>query len=185
MNKLIDVDYNKRTITLYEKNQKQKTFHEVYIGKNGLTNSKIEGDMATPYGLFNLGFAFGTEDIDIAYHYYQLNENCYWVSDSNSNYYNEWVEVSKEQKKYPYSYMHTVSKIEWQEAEHLIDYPVQYELAIVIEYNVNPRQIGKGSAIFLHVKKKDYTAGCISTTKENMLYILNWLGDEQAKIYIH
>lgn len=80
--------------------------------------------------------------------------------------------------------MSTCKKIDWQEAEHLIDYKIQYQLALVIAYNVNPIQKNKGSAIFLHVKNKEYTAGCIAVNKEEMLTIIKWLENSSAVIEI-
>lgn len=85
-----------------------------------------------------------------------------------SSYYNKWVEADKENIK------------DYNSAEHLIDYD-EYKLGFIIEYNTIDQYDelnkgnNKGSAIFLHVKTKDYTSGCIATTEENIKYILNWL----------
>lgn len=180
--KLIVIDHNK--IKLYTNNHLDKELDDVHLGKNGLSDNKVEGDLCTPKGLYNLGFAFGTKDLNINYPYYKINENIYWVSDSNSKYYNEWVEITDDKKEFPYSYMHTDSKITWSEAEHLIDYPEEYEIAIVIEYNFNPKVANKGSAIFFHLKKKETTSGCIATNKENLLYILQWIDNNKTQILI-
>ena len=181
-NKLIKVTKDK--IILYEDNKLIKEFKEVYIGKNGFTNYKEEGDMCTPLGLFNLGFAFGTKNLNISYPYYQITENSYWVSDSNSKYYNNLVEIKKENKKLLYDYIKVSPKKNWKSSEKLTDYPIQYELALVIEYNMNPIIPNKGSAIFFHIKNKDFTHGCVSTTKENLLYIIKWLNKDTGKILI-
>lgn len=180
--KLIIIENNK--IKLYTNDILDKELDDVHIGKNGLSDNKVEGDLCTPKGIYKLGFAFGLEELDIEYPYYKINENVYWVSDSNSKYYNEWVEITDIQKQYEYSYMHSIPEIEWNEAEHLIDYPKEYELAIVIEYNINPQMPNKGSAIFFHLKNKETTSGCISTSKENMLYIIKWIGNNRAQILI-
>ena len=56
---------------------------------------------------------------------------------------------------------------DWKSAEHLIEYPKQYEYAI--ELKTNPNNIkGKGSAIFLHCSVNKPTAGCIAIEKEKM-----------------
>lgn len=181
--KKIVVDSQNKTLSLYDKGCLTKVFYEACLGKNGVTSSKNEGDMCTPKGVFPLGFAFGTRDLDVDYPYFVLSEDVYWVSDAHSRFYNEWVLVSNEEMHFPYPYMHTSKEITWDDAEHLIQYPVEYELAIVILYNY-PVEKGLGSAIFLHVKNKEYTAGCVSTTLQNMEYILHWLGNCRAVIEI-
>ena len=66
---------------------------EAFIGKNGATADKIEGDKKTPLGMFDLGICFGTHDkeelkINNELEYLKINQNQYWVDDSNSKYYN-------------------------------------------------------------------------------------------------
>ena len=173
-----------KTLILYENGKIIETFHHVCFGKNGVTPNKKEGDGCTPLGLFSLGFAFGTNSFSTTYPYYEINDSTFWVSDSTSLYYNCWVEVTNQKKKFPYSYMHTSLDISWQEAEHLLDFPRQYELALVIEYNTHHPKLGKGSAIFLHVKNKDYTLGCIGVTKKEMETIIKWLENNSAIIEI-
>ena len=81
---------------------------------------------------------------------------------------------------FDYPYIVNTNQKEFSSAEHLIDYPKQYEYAIYIEYNVDGEKyedgIGKGSAIFLHcLGDKGYTGGCVAISKEDMLFILNFL----------
>jgi len=182
--KLIVIKTKENKIELYEDKKLIKSLTEVYIGKNGLTDNKIEGDNCTPKGLYKLGFAFGTLDNIFSYPYYKINENHYWVSDTESKYYNEWVEINENNKIYPYSYMNNTDKITWNDAEHLIDYPIQYKLAFVIEYNMFPKVPNRGSAIFFHVNKNNVTAGCVATSLHNLLFIINWLQKDQAQIII-
>lgn len=185
-NKSIEIDSLNNVIKLYENNKCIKKLNQVSIGKNGLTNSKKEGDLRTPKGEYNLGFAFGTMNDEFKYPYYKIYDNYYWVDDINSPFYNNLVIVSDKILDTPYKYLKFVNKISWKSAEHLIDYPIEYELAIVIEYNIEPCIPEKGSAIFFHIQKenKTYTAGCVATTKDNLLYIINWLGKDRAKIII-
>lgn len=148
--------------------QTEKVLTDVAIGKNGATTNKREGDFKTPLGLFKLGSAFGTIKPNTDYPYLTITDNSYWVDDPMSSYYNKWVEADKENIK------------DYNSAEHLIDYD-EYKLGFIIEYNTIDQYDelnkgnNKGSAIFLHVKTKDYTSGCIATTEENIKYILNWL----------
>lgn len=121
---------NKATLVFYDKSN--KIFEtKAFLGKNGITSNKIEGDGKTPKGIFSLGMAFGIhskEDIDLnpKIKYIQINENLYWVDDIYSKYYNQLVDISKVNK-------------DWKSAEHLIEYPKQYEYAI--EIKTNPKNI--------------------------------------------
>lgn len=131
-----------------------------FIGKNGIATDKVEGDYCTPAGLYKLGFGFGTESVDTQIEYRIINDNCYWVDDSDSEYYNQWVESQN---------------ITWKSAEHLADYPESYHYGIVINYNMNPAIPNKGSAIFLHCSTGSYTAGCVAIPEETMSFVLKWL----------
>ena len=144
------------------------------IGKNGATQFKQEGDGKTPLGTFGLGIVFGTHDrreinLDESMEYIKINPNLYWVDDVNSKYYNELVDVTK-------------VEVEWKSAEHLIEYPIQYEYAI--EIKSNQKNIpGKGSAIFIHCSNCKSTAGCIAVPKYSMIKIMGKL-NKNSKIII-
>lgn len=101
--------------------------------------------------------------------YRQYNNNCYWVDDSDSPLYNQWVESNN---------------ITWKSAEHLSDYPTAYKYAVVINYNMNPVVSGKGSAIFLHCMTGSYTAGCVAIPETDMSFILNKLDSEKNPIIL-
>lgn len=145
-----------------------------YIGKKGITLNKEEGDEKTPIGEFELGLVFGTKSEreikhDINVKYKKINENLYWIDDFKSKYYNTLVDITKVEK-------------DWKSAEHLIDYPIQYEYAI--EIKINPQNISyKGSALFLHCKNMDYTKGCIAVESNIMKQIIENI-DENTKIKI-
>ena len=49
-----------------------------------------------------------------------------------------------------------------------------YDILIDIKYNHSPVEKNKGSAIFLHLKDKNYnpTKGCISISKKDFLKLL-------------
>lgn len=157
----------------------EKVLTNVAIGKEGSTMTKREGDLKTPLGLFKLGPAFGTISAKTNYPYLEITDNSYWIDDPISPYYNKWVEIGEENTFYKIK----TKEINWNSAEHLIDYP-EYKLGFIIEYNTENQYDelnkgnNKGSAIFLHIKQQDHTAGCIATTEENIKYILNWLAPE-------
>ena len=143
-----------------------------YIGINGITSEKKEGDGKTPLGEFELGIALGTHPMDKlkkTKNYKQITENMYWVDDLKSKFYNKLVDTLSIEK-------------DWNSAEHLIDYPIEYEY--LIEIKANPKNIkGKGSAIFLHCSNNKPTAGCVAVDKKIMKKIIESI-DEQTKIEI-
>lgn len=120
-------DTNKAILSFYEENK--KIFDtEAFIGKNGITYNKIEGDGKTPLGSYKLGLIFGIHNkssiglLDKDMLYIKITENLYWVDDIKSKYYNQLVDINKVIK-------------DWDTAEHLIEYPKQYEYAIEIKAN--------------------------------------------------
>ncbi len=49
-----------------------------------------------------------------------------------------------------------------------------YDIILVLDYNMNPIKKNKGSAIFIHIAKKNYkkTEGCIAIKKIELLKII-------------
>lgn len=191
MNQLIIVEIGKINIMkIYEDDKLIKEINHVEIGKNGVSEKTYEGSITTPLGKFNLGIAFGTHDLNINYPYIKIKDNLYWVDDENSKYYNKLVSLNEEIDNFNYPYIIKLNKKEFSSAEHLIDYPKQYEYAVYIEYNVNGEKYedgkGKSSAIFLHcLGDKGYTGGCVAIPKEEMVFILNFLNkNKNPKIII-
>ena len=159
------------SLTLLDDNLNKELECIAYIGKNGITYNKKEGDKMTPAGTFRLGLAFGTcEKIDNgSINYIKLNDNLYWVDDINSKNYNKLVDISKQEK-------------DFKSAEHLIDYKV-YKYGI--EIKSNPENIkGNGSAIFLHCSSQKATAGCVAIEEKYLKKILSIIdSDTLIKIY--
>ena len=134
---------------------------QVYIGRNGATKNKIEGDGKTPIGEFELGSILSMQN--------DITENMYWVDDVKSKYYNQFVDITKVEK-------------DWNSAEHLVEYPIQYEY--LLEIKTNPENApGKGSAIFLHCENGCPTAGCIAVDRKYMKKIVENI-DDKTKIVI-
>jgi len=52
-----------------------------------------------------------------------------------------------------------------------------YDIILVLNYNMNPVIKNKGSAIFIHVAKKNYkkTEGCVAVKKSHLLKIIKVL----------
>ena len=163
-------DISKAILTL-KINGKERILMRAYIGRNGTTDNKVEGDGKTPIGIFELGKIFGLADkekVDIE-SYIQITPTMYWVDDPSSAYYNKLVDT-KEIKK------------DWQSAEHLCDFPIEYEYGI--EIKTNPNNIpNKGSAIFLHCSSNKPTAGCVAIPKDDIIKLLRFIkGETTIKI---
>lgn len=49
-----------------------------------------------------------------------------------------------------------------------------YDLLVVLSYNINPAKKNLGSAIFLHIAKKNYepTEGCIALKKRDIILLI-------------
>mgnify|MGYP004561927815 FL=1 len=132
------------------------------VGSRGITGSKREGEKKTPRGVYSFGQAFGVAgNPGISRSYLQVNNNHYWVDDSNSSYYNKLVDASQ-------------TGIQWSSAEHLEDYQEAYRYAIAINYNTSCTP-GAGSGIFLHCSTGRATNGCISVSQGDMIRILKML----------
>mgnify|MGYP001374240884 FL=1 len=80
-----------------------------------------------------------------------------WCDDPNSNHYNKLV-------KLPYEYNY----------EKLYKKENIYDIILVLDYNMNPVIKNRGSAIFIHIAKKNYkkTEGCIAIKKKSLLKII-------------
>lgn len=67
--------------------------------------------------------------------------------------------------------------MDWNSAEHLLDYPTAYAYAASVNYNTECVP-GKGSTIFLHCSTGRPTAGCISVSESAMVKILKSLNED-------
>ena len=96
--------------------------------------------------------------------YLWVDEYDYWVGDSKSPLYNQYVRTDS-----PFT--------EWDEAEHLIEYPDDYAYALFIGYNIEGTP-GAGSCFFLHCSVGMPTAGCVAVPEKDMVFILNHIGTD-------
>jgi len=133
---------------------------KAYVGKQGIGNTK-EGVSITPLGCFKFTKCFGIANSPgTKLKYTKINQYHYWISDSNSKRYNQFVDIRE--------YDQFNKKV----GEHLIQYPQAYEYAMNINYNEKGVP-GKGSAIFLHcMTKSTYTGGCVAIPREQMIRVL-------------
>ena len=131
------------------------------IGKSGIANSKKEGDLATPRGVFKLGFLYYRNDrnksLKSKLKKKVIRKNMGWCNDSKCKKYNQEIYLPS---KYGTEKLYRKDKI--------------YDILINIKYNHSPIIKGKGSAIFLHLTNIKYkpTKGCITILKKDFLKIL-------------
>ena len=132
------------------------------IGKNGVSNQKVEGDGCTPAGKYSFENVYYREDRvclpKIELPKIPLNKDLGWCDDINSEDYNRPI-------NFPYEYnaelLHRVDNI--------------YDIICVINYNFEPIIKGRGSAIFMHVARDGYaeTEGCIALKLEDLIWLLS------------
>ena len=144
------------------------------IGEKGFSKKKVEGDLTTPKGLFNLGNIYYRSD-RVRKPFTKLKsisikKNMGWCDDSNSKFYNKLIKIKKNLK---------ISYEKLYRKDH------KYDFFILIKYNYkNPIKF-KGSAIFLHLTKNySPTKGCIALCEKDFL-ILAKLINKKTKIKIN
>ncbi|MBM7650130.1 L,D-peptidoglycan transpeptidase YkuD (ErfK/YbiS/YcfS/YnhG family) [Bacillus ectoiniformans] len=142
----------------------KKSVSPAVVGKNGISPYKIEGDGASPQGLFAIGesFGYGAKPANLKVKYTRTNHYHYWVDDVQSPDYNKWVYY----KGNPYT--------RWKSFERL-NHPL-YKHALIIRYNERPIK-GKGSAIFIHRWRYSTvpTAGCVALSEPDLVKTLQWI----------
>ena len=159
----------KKSTTLYFKNYKFKCA----IGKNGIKKNKIEGDKTTPKGTYSLGKLYFRIDriknIKTKLSLKIIKKNMGWCNLSNDSKYNKEIKI----------------KINNNNFEKLHRYDHKYDALIVINYNVSPTIINKGSAIFIHLTKNyKPTAGCIAIKLKDFLVLAKFC-NKKTKIQIN
>ncbi len=143
------------------------------VGKKGFSKNKIEGDLTTPKGNYNLGNIYYRADrVQKPFSKLKsipIKKNMGWCDDPNSKSYNKLIKIKKKLKiKY----------------EKLYRKDNKYDFFILIKYNyINPLKF-KGSAIFMHLTKNYLpTRGCIALCEKDFL-ILAKLINKKTKIKI-
>lgn len=149
---------------MYEKNTSgqwtELMYTSAFIGAEGIGNGS-EYEAATPRGNHGFAKAFGVaENPGTSLPYTVVNENHYWVDEVDSDYYNQFVDISEAK----FEGMNITS-------EHLVDEPLVYKYVLALDYN-SACVKGKGSAFFLHVTNGRPTLGCIAITESEMVTVL-------------
>ena len=134
------------------------------LGKRGIGIKKKEGDKITPKGRYNIKYLLYRKDrikkMKTKLKKIIIKKNMGWCDDSNSRNYNKLIRL-------PVKYNH----------EKLYKNDNSYDIILVLNFNMYPIKKNKGSAIFIHVAKKNYkkTLGCIAISKISLLKIIKKL----------
>jgi L,D-peptidoglycan transpeptidase YkuD (ErfK/YbiS/YcfS/YnhG family) len=144
----------------------------VALGRGGIRANKREGDGGTPKGTFRPRQLWWRADRHPRPRTFlpvrAIGPQDAWCEDPASRHYNQPMRLDR-----------ASSGDRLQRDDHLYDFIVE------IDHNTHPRIAGRGSAVFLHLARPDFspTAGCISMTRAAMLRLLARLGPE-TKIVI-
>ena len=143
------------------------------IGKRGITLNKKEGDLKTPKGIFKFKSIFYRKDrvgnLKTLLKKKIIKKDMGWCDDPNLKNYNKLI-------KFPFK----------GRAEKMWLKDRIYDVLIVIDYNLKPIVTNKGSAIFLHIAKKNYstTKGCIAVRKKDIIFLAHKINNK-TKIIIN
>jgi L,D-peptidoglycan transpeptidase YkuD (ErfK/YbiS/YcfS/YnhG family) len=142
------------------------------LGKNGIKKKVKEGDNITPIGIFKIIKIYYRHDkiknLKTSIKKKKIKKNMGWCDDPKSNFYNQQVKLPN---KFNYERLYRNDRI--------------YDLLVILNYNTNPVIKNKGSGIFIHIAKKNYspTKGCIALRKKNLLELLKTI-NQKTKIKI-
>ncbi len=129
--------------------------------KGELGPKKKEGDLITPRGKFKIKYILYRKDrisnLKSKIKKLSIKKNMGWCDDPLSKKYNKLI-------KFPFKYS----------AEKLYKVDSSYDVILVLNFNCNPIKKNKGSAIFIHVAKRNYksTAGCVAISKKDLRDII-------------
>ena len=144
------------------------------VGKKGFCKKKVEGDLTTPKGKFNLGNIYYRSDRVnkplSKLKSISIKKNMGWCDDPSSKFYNRLIKIKKN------------LKINY---EKLYRKDHKYDFFILIKYNYKNPVKSRGSAIFLHLTKNySLTKGCVALCEKDFL-ILAKLINKKTKIKIN
>ena len=131
------------------------------LGKRGIGYKRKEGDLITPKGTYKVKYILYRKDrvkkIQTKIKKIAIRKDMGWCDDPKSRDYNKLI-------KLPYAYSY----------EKIFRKENNYDIILILNYNMNPVIKNKGSAIFIHIAKKNYkkTEGCMALKKAHLLKII-------------
>ena len=144
----------------------------VSLGRGGILANKREGDGGTPRGTFYPRQLWWRADRHPKPRTFlpvrPIQPEDAWCEDPQDRHYNQPICLVRDQ-----------AGDRLTREDHLYDFIVE------IDHNAAPRIAGRGSAVFLHLARTNFspTAGCVSMTKSAMLRLLRRMSP-QTKIMI-
>jgi L,D-peptidoglycan transpeptidase YkuD (ErfK/YbiS/YcfS/YnhG family) len=138
------------------------------LGINGIKNKKKEGDGITPKGIFKLKKIYYRKDkvknIVTKVKKIKITKDMGWCDDPKSKFYNKLIRLPS---KFGHEKLYRKDDI--------------YNLIIVLDYNMNPVSKNKGSAIFIHLAKKNYkpTQGCVGLKQNDLIKLIKMIKKNQ------
>lgn len=143
------------------------------LGRGGISAHKVEGDGVSPAGTWTLGRVFYRADrleapktgLDVIV----TRPEWGWCDDPNHADYNALITL-------PHPANHEKM---WRD-------DAVYDVVVEILYNTDPIEKERGSAIFMHVAKPDYspTEGCVALERSDLLALLQLCNKGDA-LHIH
>ena len=131
------------------------------IGKRGIGFKRKKGDLITPIGKYKIKYVLYRKDrlkkIQTKLKKISIKKNMVWCDDPKSKKYNQLTFLPL---NYNYEKLYRKDNI--------------YDLILVLNYNMNPIKKNKGSAIFIHIARKNFkkTEGCIVLKKKQLIKII-------------
>ena len=131
------------------------------LGRAGIGKKKKEGDAITPKGKFRILKIYYRFDrikkFSTNIKKIKIKKNMGWCDDPNSRFYNKLISLPKKDNHEKFYRSDNI-----------------YDVLVVLNYNMDPIIKGKGSAIFIHIAKKQFepTAGCVALNKADLLSLL-------------
>ena len=152
-------------------NKKYLTFNnykvKCAVGKRGIGFKRKEGDFITPRGNYKIKYILYRKDrikkLKTKIKKIVIKKNMGWCDDPQSKKYNKLI-------KLPFIYSF----------EKLYRKENIYDIILVLNYNMDPIIKNKGSAIFIHISKRNYkkTEGCVAVKKFDLLKVLGELNNK-------
>lgn len=185
----VDWDSLTGTLVCYERSRLGEAWsqigeaREINVGRAGLAwgsglhggtlgegPEKREGDGRSPAGVFRLSAVYGYAPRSsvqfIRMPYIEVTSTCQCVDDPRSAYYNLVLDSL------------SVAVPDWGSRERMRPPAGDWnKWGVIVEHNMNPREPGRGSCIFLHVTEGRGvpTSGCTSIEEDRITELVRWL----------
>ena len=162
------------------------------IGRNGVAwgrglhevpDNKVEGDGRAPMGVFYLDSAYGFNEAapeGSTWPYRQVTAHDMWVEDPAAPLYNRHVVAPDAPGSRPLT--------AWEQRHQMEQASSAHALKVAVRHNMLPDiEPGAGSAIFLHVWRRDGgspTAGCTAMPRADLTELVQWLSPDAHPVLV-